>query len=145
MSLLTAFGAVATPPSLTSVLLTPTPPASYQSSTPQQILRNQEKAKKKKYIIAPCLERRRHFTPLVFSVDDLRGPEATAAAKQLAKLLSRKWGRAYSQCCQFVWSRLSIALARGTTMCLRGQRDHGLRHRNYNWADGDGGLPLYMQ
>jgi hypothetical protein len=39
----------------------------------------------------------------------------------------------------------SIALAQGITMvCLGGQRDHGLRHLNYNWANGDGGIPLYM-
>jgi hypothetical protein len=73
----------------------------------------------------------------------MRAPEASAATKQLATLLACKWGRTYSQSCQFVRARLSIAIARGLTMCLRGQRDHGIHIWNYNWSRDDGGLPLH--
>jgi hypothetical protein len=125
------------------VRITDTDAASYLSLSPSKVLVNQEKAKKRKYL-EPCLQRRTmHFTPLVFSADGLRGLEATAATKQLAKLLACKWGRSYGQTCQFVRARLSIAIARGMTMCLRGQRDHGIRLRNYNWSRGDDGLPLH--
>jgi hypothetical protein len=41
--------------------------------------------------------------------------------------------------------RLSIAIAGGMTMCLRGQRDHGMRLRNYTRSrrGSDAGLPLH--
>jgi hypothetical protein len=105
----TGFGREGTRRSLTfvSLIRTPNPTA--------QVFLNQEKAKKRKYL-EPCLARRRHFTPLVFSVDGLRDPEAVAAQKQLANLLAIKWGRAYSQCCAFVLSRISVAIARGLVM-----------------------------
>jgi hypothetical protein len=122
------------------IRITDTDATSYLLSSPSKILATQEKAKKRKYL-EPFIQRRRHFTPLVFSTDGLRAPEATAATKQLVKLLSCKWGHDYGQSCQFVRARLSIAIARGMTMCLRGQRDHGIRLRNYTWSQGDAGLP----
>jgi hypothetical protein len=124
------------------VRITDTDVSSYLMSSPSKVLVNQEKANKRKYL-EPYLQRRRHFRPLVFSADGLRGPEATAATKQLAKLLACKWGRSYRQTCQFVCARLSIAIARGMTMYLSGQRGHGIRLWNYNWSRGDGGLPLH--
>ena len=127
---------------LFDVRITDTDAPSYRDVAPESVLRSQERAKKRKYL-EPCLERRRHFTPLVFSVDGLRGTEADAALQRLASLLAGKWGQNYSQTCQFVRSRMSVALVRGTTMCLRGQRDHLLRRRNYDWGDGDGGMILH--
>ena len=126
------------------VRVTDTDARSYLNTEPQKVLANQEQAKKRKYL-KPCEERRRNFTPLVFSVDGMRGPETTAACKQLARRLSAKWGRAYPQMCQFVNSRLSIALVRSTTMLLRGPRHHDNRHRNYNWGEGDACVPLYLR
>jgi len=108
-----------------------------------KVLKQQEEGKKKKYLDA-CLERRRHFTPLVFSVDGMRGMEANNATKRVATLLAHKWSKSYNQCIQFVRSRLSIALARCITMCLRGQRDHQLRKRQFEWGEGGGGLSLYL-
>jgi hypothetical protein len=122
--------------------ITDTDAESYLRSSQSKILSNQEKAKKRKYL-EPCLQRRRHFTLLVFLADGMRAPEMSAATKQLAKLLACKWGRTYSQSCQFVRARLSIVIARGITMCLRGQRDHGMRLRNYTWSRGDAGPPLH--
>ena len=48
--------------------------SSYLKTEPQKVLANQEQAKKRKYL-KPCEERRRNFTPLVFSVDGMRGLE----------------------------------------------------------------------
>ena len=94
----------------------------YRGMASSKVLARHEKEKKSKYL-AVCLEHRQHFTPLVFSVDGLMGCEASAAVKRLASCLSTKWGRTYSEVCGFVRSRLSMALVRSTSMCLRGSRD----------------------
>ena len=55
------------------VRVTDTDASSYLKREPQKVLANQEQAKKRKYL-NPCEERRCNFTPLVFSVDGMRGP-----------------------------------------------------------------------
>jgi hypothetical protein len=55
-------------------------------------LAKHEEEKKRKYLDA-CLESRRQFTPLVFSVDGLMGQECKAATKRLASTLAAKWRR----------------------------------------------------
>jgi hypothetical protein len=77
-----------------------------------------------------------------FSVDVLRGTEASAATKKLASRLSAKWKRTYSEVCGFVRSRLSITLVRTTSMCLRGSRDPTARANHAPWDTGVG-LALY--
>jgi hypothetical protein len=91
----------------------------HRGQDPHTILAKHEKEKKDKYVNA-CLAWRRTFTPLVFSVDELRGTEASTATKKLASRLSVKWKQTYSKVCGFVRSRLSITLVRTTSMCLRG-------------------------
>ena len=85
------------------------------------ILRSHEKEKKTKYE-AKCAERRCDFSPLCFTADGCAGPETEAATKQLAALLAKKWDRTYSDVCGFVKARLSIALVRTASMCIRGER-----------------------
>ena len=123
------------------VRVTDTDAASYRGQKATTILANHEKEKKKKYNDA-CLARRRHFTPLVFSVDGMRGAEADAASKRLAALLSEKWKRSYSEVCGYVRSRLSFAIARTLTLCLRGVRDPTARIATATWESGPG-LNLY--
>ena len=89
-----------------------------------------------------CLARRRHFTPLVFSVDGLQGEETKAACCKLSRLLASKWKRDYSEVCGFVRSRLSLALVRATSLCLRGARDKSARLTTALWESGTG-LGLY--
>ena len=96
--------------------------ASKSKQDPKKILAQQEREKKSKYV-EHCQARRRHFTPLVFSVDGLRGAEAESATKRLSSLLASKWKRAYSEVCGFVRSRLAITLVRSASLCLRGARD----------------------
>ena len=69
--------------------ITDTDAPTYRGQDPAKVLAKHEKEKKEKYL-QPCLDRRRHFTPLVFSVDGLRGAEATAATKRLAACLAHK-------------------------------------------------------
>jgi hypothetical protein len=75
------------------IRVTDTEAPSNRNQDPHKVLARHEKEKKDKYV-EPCLARRRTFTPLVFSVDGLRGAMAIAASKKLASCLSAKWKRA---------------------------------------------------
>ena len=108
----------------------------------KKVLQRHENEKKDKYQVA-CAERRRHFTPLVFSVDGMRGAEATAASRRLASRLSAKWKRNYSDVCSFVRSRLSIVLAQSASQCLRGARDPTAMAMRPTWDTGTG-MGLYQ-
>ena len=123
------------------VRVTDTDAPYHRGQAPHKILAKQEREKKDKYVDA-CLARRRTFTPLVFSVDGLRGGEASAATKRLASRLSAKWKRTYSEVCGFVRSRLSITLVRTTSLCLRGARYPTARANHATWDSG-AGLSLY--
>ena len=65
---------------------------SYLLMTPEKALAKAEKEKKDLYLQA-CLERRRNFTPIVYSADGIPGAEALAAQKKLAALLIYKLNR----------------------------------------------------
>jgi hypothetical protein len=123
------------------VRITDTDAPTYRHQDPQKVLEKHEKEKKQKYNLA-CQARRRQFTPLVFSVDGLRGAEADAASRRLASRLAAKWKRTYSEVCGFVRSRLSVALVRTTSLCLRGSRDPTPRPSHATWDSGTG-LSLY--
>ena len=123
------------------VRVTDTDAPSQRNTDPSKILKRHEKEKKDKYNDL-CLARRRTFTPLVFSVDGLQGTEAQAASKRLANLLSKKWHRAYSEVCGYVRSRLSVALARSASRCLRADRNPLARKPEAAWDSG-AGLGLY--
>ena len=62
-----------------NIRITDTDAPMYRNRDPIKVLAAHEKEKKDKYL-EDCLARRRHFTPLVFSIDGLRGVEATAAS-----------------------------------------------------------------
>ena len=101
------------------VRVTDTDAKSYCKRLPAKVLETHEKEKKRKYLGA-CLERRRHFTPFVCSVDGLLGREATIFSKRPAAKLAVKWQRTYSEVCGYVNARLSIAIVRATHLCIRG-------------------------
>jgi hypothetical protein len=123
------------------IRVTDTDAPSNRGQDPHKVLARHEKEKKDKYV-DHCLARRRHFTPLVFSVDGLKGKEAEAATKRLASRLAAKWKRTYSEVCGFVRSRLSLTLVRTTSLCLRGARDPTARASHASWDSGVG-LALY--
>jgi hypothetical protein len=123
------------------VRITDTDQPSNRNTAPTNVLLRHEKEKKDKYG-ALCIERRRTFTPLVFSVDGLLGKEAKAASKRLATSLASKWKRSYSEICGFIRSRLSIALLRSSSRCLRADRNPTNRFRPPIWDSGTG-LGLY--
>ena len=97
---------------------------SYRKKDPRKVLETQEKEKKDKYL-RKCLERRKHFTPLVFSVDGMAGREAKKAMKHLASMLAEKWERPHGQVAHFVKTSMAISLCRSVTLMLRGGRIRG--------------------
>ncbi len=99
---------------------------SYGNTSSAKVLAQAEKEKKRKYEAA-CLERRRDFTPLVYSVDGMPGKEARATEKRIASLLATKWDRQYSEMAAFVRTRMSLAVVRANTLLLRGDRSHHWR------------------
>ena len=99
---------------------------SYLHMTPEKALAKAEKEKKDLYLQA-CLERRRTFTPMVYSADGTPGVEALAAQKRLAVLLSYKLKREYSEICSFVRARMSLAIVSSNSLLLRSSRDKGAR------------------
>jgi hypothetical protein len=123
------------------VRITDTDQPTNRKLEPSKVLLRHEKEKKNKYGDL-CIARRRTFTPLVFSVDGLQGKEAAAASKRLASCLAAKWKRSYSEICGFVRSRLSIALVRSSSRCLRGDRNPSQRFQYPIWDTGTG-LGLY--
>ena len=62
---------------------------SYVCRSPEKCLHEAERGKKKIYLQA-CLQKRRHFFPLVASVDGLLGVEATATLRRVASRLATK-------------------------------------------------------
>ncbi len=69
---------------------------SYQNKDYQKVLAQQEKEKKNQYL-CPCLEMRKDFTPLVYSVDGIAGGEAKNVEKCLAYHLLEKWHKPLPQ------------------------------------------------
>ena len=101
--------------------ITDTDAKSYVGSSSAKVLEKAAKAKKDKYLDA-CLERRKSFTPLVYSVDGMACKEARAFEKRVASLLASKWERRYSEMVGFVRARMSLAIVRSNTRLLRGAR-----------------------
>ena len=117
---------------------------SYSKRAPAAALRSLERAKKRQYL-QPCLEQRRHFVPFVASVDGLLGSEAQEVLRRLSHLLSEKWSRPYSAVRGYLNARLSLAIVRGSSLCLRGSRvpAKGISFRHHPaWDDAAGAFHL---
>ena len=74
-----------------------------------KVLAAHEKEKKTKYLQS-CLQMRKDFTPLVYSVDGIAGWEAHNAERKLASHLAAKWGRKYSEMVYYVRVRMALRL-----------------------------------
>ena len=58
----------------------------------------------------------------VVSVDGLMHREAKHLMKRIAASLAKKWEKSYSDTVSFVRMRLSFAILRSASLCLRGSR-----------------------
>jgi len=66
-----------------------------------------------------CLDNRADFVPLVFSADGCMGEQAKKYLQRVGKVLAGKWEKSYSEVMGFVMGRVSIAVARASSMCIR--------------------------
>ena len=85
------------------------------------ILRTQERVKESKHKTA-CESTRRDFVPFIVSTDGCLGDAAQAFLRRISMRLAEKWQRPYSQVFGFVRARMSIAILRASSQCLRGPR-----------------------
>ena len=108
------------------VRVTDTDAKSYRSSTSAKVLEKAAREKRAKYEKA-CLEQRRSFMALVYSVDGMAGKGARAYKKRIASLLADKWSREYSSVAGWVKARMALAVVRSNTLLLRGSRTR------YSW------------
>jgi hypothetical protein len=126
------------------VRITDTECRSTQNQDPTKVLKRCEQQKKDKYLDA-CLEQRRDFTPLVYSVDEMSGRETRQAERHVASRLSGKWRREYSEMVGYVRVRMALAVVRSNSLLLRGSRkrrssrpfiDEGAAMENWNvWRE----------
>jgi len=84
-------------------------------------LRTQEKGKELKHKTA-CEATRRDFVPFIVSTDGCLGEAAHAFLRRLGRRLEEKWQRPYSQVFGFIKARMSVAILRASSQCLRGPR-----------------------
>jgi hypothetical protein len=104
------------------VRITDTQSRSYRNKDYKKVLAQQDKEKKNQYL-RPCLEMRKDFTPLVYSVDGIAGREAKNAEKRLAYHLSEKWHKQLPQMVYYVRIRMAIAVVRANSLLIRGSKD----------------------
>ena len=65
---------------------------------------------------------RQDCTPLVYTVEDMEGKDASAEEKRLDTLLVEKWRREYSKMVGFVWAWMSLSVVKGNTLLIIVQR-----------------------
>ena len=99
-----------------------------QKTSSSKILERHAKEKKDKYETA-YLDRRRDFTPLVYSVDGMASKDARTAERRIAWLLAKKWSRTYSDMANFIRTRMSLTVVRSNTLLLIGNRTSPMRQR----------------
>jgi hypothetical protein len=75
----------------------------------KKVLEGAARRKKDKYEEA-CLERRRDFTPMIYSVDGMADKHARAAEKWITGILAAKWTQQYSQMASFVRTWMCLAI-----------------------------------
>ena len=101
---------------------------SYGNTSSCKILECHAKEKKDMYETA-CLDCRRDFTPLVYSIDGMASKDVRMAEQRIAWLLAKKWSRTYSDMASFICTRMSLAIVKSTTLLLRGDRTKPVHHR----------------
>ena len=94
---------------------------SYEHRTPEAVLESAAKVKKRIYQKA-VEDRRGQFTPFVVSMEGLLHREANHFMKRIVASLVTKWEKSYSETVSFVGTRLSFAVLRSASLCLRGSR-----------------------
>ena len=103
------------------IRITDTDGHSYLILTSKNVLERAAKAKKDKYL-QHCLDRRRSFTLLIYSVDGMACKLVKAFEKRITCLHTEKWDCPYSELVGYVGVRMGMAIIRSNTLLLRGWR-----------------------
>jgi hypothetical protein len=123
---------------IAEIRVTDTDANAYEHQNPHDVLRKQEKEKRKKYL-CPCLEQRRSFVPFVVSTDGLIGRKPKNLLKQIALRITAKWEQPYSVVRGFVNARINLEILRATNLCIRGSRVPASKmSKRVQWLDGAG-------
>ena len=94
----------------------------YQDQDPTRILESNAKEKKRQYCRRVLEIENGTFTPLIFTTNGGMGRECQVFYNRIALLLTFKWDMHQSKITSWVRARLSFALIRSTSMCIRGSR-----------------------
>ena len=98
---------------------------SYEDKTPDQIYKQHEREKKRKYNDRILNVDKGSFSPLIFSTTGGMGPECTKFHKRIAELISRKRGEEYSDVVNHIRTRIRFSLLKSVLIAVRGQRGRG--------------------
>jgi hypothetical protein len=103
---------------------------SYIGTTPAQLYKNNENAKKREYNDRIMHVEKGSFTPLIYSTTGGMGAECTRHHKRVAELISKKGGDSYSDVVNHIRTRIRFALLRSTLVAIRGERGRGRKRCN---------------
>ena len=103
--------------------------------TLKQWYKQQKSEKKRKYASRILKVEQGKFTPLVFSTTGGIGEECSRYHARLAELLAIKRGENYSTTVSWIRVKVSIALLRGTLLCLRRSRGNRKLATNIHETD----------
>ena len=95
---------------------------SHMKKSVEQLYRDHEQLKKKKYGDRIRNVEKLSFTPLIFIMTGGMGPECTKMNKRLTEKLCNKNKESYAHVVRHIRTRLRFALLRATLVAIRGIR-----------------------
>jgi hypothetical protein len=107
---------------LFDIRVTYTDAASYLTRTPTAVLETQAQEKIRKYGPS-CARSHQHFTPLVLGVTGESHADTQKFMDAIARQLAGKWSKRLSDVKGWVKLKVQVALARASSLCIRGSRE----------------------
>ena len=104
------------------IMITHPTAQSHMPKKMNQLYRECEGYKKRKYLDRIIHTERGSLTPLIFSTTGGMGPECARFNKRLAEMISLKNGETYSHVMRYIRTRLRFALLKATLVAIRGFR-----------------------
>ncbi len=95
---------------------------SYQNTNVNQLYRNHEQEKMRKYNSRVITVERGSFTPLIYTTFGGWGPQATRYHKRLAEKIAAKRNEKYSHVLSHMRARIRFSLLRSVLVAIRGER-----------------------
>ena len=106
------------------------PTESYCTKSIETLLKQQEKEKNDAYK-TPVEDKGRLFLPFVISTDGVVGEDGRKMLGWLGSKLAKKWQKDRSLVMSYIRARLSVAVARAVSACIRGDRRPKNRARGF--------------